>query len=90
MYTSRVDVEKPVAKVNVTELRQNLPAYLSRVRRGGKISVTSRGQVIAELTPPTTSTDDAAAARARLRSSVVRYDRPLDPVLDSSEWDMNR
>lgn len=79
-----------MTKVNVTELRQNLPAYLSRVRRGGKISVTSRGQVIAELTPPATNADDAAAARARLQGSVVRYDRPLDPVLDSAEWDMNR
>ncbi|MBI2316885.1 MAG: hypothetical protein HYU75_07710, partial [Betaproteobacteria bacterium] len=30
------------------------------------------------------------AARARLRGSVRRYDRPLDPVIDPAEWDANR
>jgi prevent-host-death family protein len=77
-------------KVNVTTLRQNLPAYLARVRRGERIKVTSRGAVIAELTPPVPSPDEVAAARARLRGSVRRYDRPLDPVIDPAEWDMNR
>ena len=77
-------------KVNVTELRQNLPAYLARVRRGERIKVTSRGTVIAELAPPVPSADEVAAARARLRGSIRRYDRPLDPVIDPAEWDMNR
>ena len=77
-------------KVNVTELRQNLPAYLARVRRGERIKVTSRGTVIAELAPPAPSPDEVAAARARLRGSVRRYDRPLEPVIEPGEWDMNR
>jgi antitoxin (DNA-binding transcriptional repressor) of toxin-antitoxin stability system len=77
-------------EVNVTELRQNLPAYLAKVQRGERIRVTSRGKVIAELAPPTTSPDMVAAARARLRGSVLRYERPLEPVVDASEWDMNR
>ena len=77
-------------KVNVTELRQNLPAYLARVRRGERIKVTSRGTVIAELAPPAPSPDEAAAARARLRGSVRRYEWPLEPVIDPSEWDVNR
>jgi prevent-host-death family protein len=77
-------------EVNVTKLRQNLPAYLARVRRGERIKVTSRGAVIAELAPAAPSPDEAAAARARLRGSVRRYDRPLEPVIDPGEWDMNR
>jgi len=77
-------------KVNVTELRQNLPAYLARVRRGERIKVTSRGTVIAEIAPPAPSPDKVAAARARLRGSVRRYERPLEPVIDPAEWDMNR
>lgn len=76
--------------VNVTELRQNLPGYLARVRRGERIRVTSRGKVIAELTPPAASPDRVAAARARLRGSVRRYDRPLEPVFGPGEWDVNR
>jgi hypothetical protein len=32
----------------------------------------------------------AEAARARLRGSLVRYDSPLEPVLPTEEWEMNR
>jgi prevent-host-death family protein len=77
-------------EVNVTELRQNLPAYVARVRRGERIRVTSRGRVVAELAPPAASPDAAAEARARLQGSVRRYERPLEPVIDPGEWDVNR
>ncbi len=77
-------------EVNVTELRQNLPSYIAKVQRGERIRVTSRGKVVAELSPPVSSPDTAAAARTRLRGSVLRYDRPLESVVDASEWDMNR
>ncbi|MCZ7562514.1 MAG: type II toxin-antitoxin system prevent-host-death family antitoxin [Burkholderiales bacterium] len=77
-------------EVNVTELRQNLPGYLAKVRRGERIKVTSRGRVVAELVPPAPSLEEGAAARARLRGSVLRYDRPLDPVIEPGEWDVNR
>lgn len=36
-------------EVNVTELRQNLPAYLAEVKKGREIEVTSRGKVIARI-----------------------------------------
>jgi len=90
LYTPPVHIRMPMKKVNVTELRQNLPGYLARVRRGERIKVTSRGQVVAELAPPAPSPDDVAAARARLRDSVRRYERPLEPIIDPGEWDMNR
>lgn len=76
--------------VKVTELRQDLPAYLARVRRGERIRVTSRGRVIAEISPPAPSADEAATARERLRGSVRRYEQPLAPVIDAVDWDMNR
>jgi prevent-host-death family protein len=76
--------------VKVTELRQNLPAYLDKVRRGQRIKVTSRGKVIAEIVPPTADKGETDAARARLRGSVLEYERPLEPVFDSAEWEMNR
>jgi hypothetical protein len=30
------------------------------------------------------------AARARLRGSVRRFERPLEPVIEAAEWRMNR
>ena len=76
--------------VKVSELRQRLPEYLAKVRRGERLRVTSRGKAIAEIAPPAASKDEAAAARARLRGSVLRYDRPLDPVIEPGEWEVNR
>ena len=76
--------------VKVSELRQRLPEYLAKVRRGERLRVTSRGKAIAEIAPPTPSKDAAAAARARLRGSVLRYDDPLEPVIAPEEWDANR
>jgi prevent-host-death family protein len=77
-------------EVKVTELRQNLPDYLAKVRRGQRVRVTSRGKVIAELSPPSASKKEIEAARARLRRSVLRYDRPLEAVIDPGEWDVNK
>lgn len=79
-----------MAEVKVTDLRQNLPAYLARVKRGERLQVTARGKVIAEIVAPATPASQAQAARARLRGSVVRFERPLDPVFDPGEWEMNR
>ncbi len=76
--------------VKVTELRQKLPEYLAQVRGGERLRVTSRGKVIAEIAPPAALKDEAAAARARLKGSVLRYDDPLDPVIAAEEWEMNR
>lgn len=75
--------------VNVTELRRHLSGWLERARSGEHILITSRGVVIAELSPPVASPDEVEEARARLRNSLLRYDRPFDPVLDPGTWDDN-
>ena len=54
-----------MAKVKVTELRQNLPAYLARVQAGEAVEVTVRGRVIARIVP---EGDQQAAARKRLKA----------------------
>ena len=76
--------------VNVTSLRQNLPEYLASATRGESVRVTSRGRVIAEIVPPSLPDAEVKAARARLRNSMIRFDRPTDPVFDPDEWDVNR
>ena len=77
-------------EVKVTELRQNLPEYLAKVKRGERVRVTSRGKTIAEIAPPSALKKDIEAARSRLRGSVVKYERPFEPVIDPGEWDVNR
>ena len=62
----------------------------SQARGADPHRIASRGEVIAELAPPVASPDRIAAARARLRGSVRRYGRPLEPVFALKEWDMNR
>jgi|CXWL01.1.fsa_nt_gi prevent-host-death family protein len=76
--------------VKVSDLRRRLPKYLIKVRRGERLRVTSRGTVIAVIPSPTPSNDEAAAARVRLRGSVLRYDNPLEPAIAPGEWDANR
>lgn len=76
--------------ISVSELRQNLAAHLALVQRGERVCITSRGRVIAELTPPAAAPDRVVAARARLRGSVRRYDHPLEPSIETSGWDLNR
>ncbi len=49
--------------VNVTELRQNLPAYLAEAQQGREIEVTSRGKVIARIVA---GADTSQQARERL------------------------
>lgn len=77
-------------EVKVTELRQNLPEYLAKVKRGHRVRVTSRGKVVAELAPPSISREEVEAARARLRGSVLKYDKPTEPVIEPGEWDANK
>jgi prevent-host-death family protein len=42
---------KPLAKVGVRELRQNLSVYLDRVKAGETLEVTEHGRSVARLTP---------------------------------------
>ena len=77
-------------EVSVTELRQNLQAFLTRASGGQSVRVTSHGRVIAELTPPSASKGKAELARQRLRGSVVKFKQPTAPAFSPDEWDMNR
>ena len=76
--------------VNVTEFRHKLTEYLVKVRRGQRIRIVSHGQIVAEVSPPSKSAEPAEAVRARLRGSVLRYDMPLEPVIQPDEWKVNR
>ena len=76
-----------MSKVNVTELRQNLPAYLARVRKGDEIQVAVHGKVIARIVP---EKSDSSAARQRL--IALRRKAHIGDVLAPSgeAWDAER
>ena len=76
--------------VNVTELRKKLPAFLERARRGERIRVTSRGEVIAEICGPKAAVEVAEAIRKRLRGAVVDYESPTEPAHADGEWSVHQ
>ncbi len=76
-------------KVKVTELRQNLPAYLARAERGEEVEVTVHGRVIARIVP---EQDRAAAARKRLAELRRNGARIVGDIMAPSGevWDAER
>ena len=77
-------------EVNVTDLRQNLPSYLERARRGERIRVSSRGEVIAEISSPKVAEEEAELIRNRLRGSVLHYESPTEPAHEPEDWEATR
>ncbi len=76
-----------MSKVSITELRQNLPAYLARVRKGDEIQVAVHGKVIARIVP---EVDAAQAARQRLLA--LRKKAKVGDVVSPSgdRWEAER
>ncbi len=77
----------PKTEVNVTELRQNLPAYLAEVKKGREIEVTSRGRVIARIVA---GGDPQQEARERLLA--VRKHCTVGDVVSptGAKWEAER
>ncbi len=72
-------------QVSVTTFRKYIPDYLSKVRKGEEISLTSRGRVIALVVPPA---DEQMKAREQLEAlrkdcSIGDITTPLDTVWEA-------
>ncbi|HBG06707.1 MAG: prevent-host-death protein [Geobacteraceae bacterium GWC2_58_44] len=69
-------------EVNVTEFRNHLPDYLGRVKRGEEVLLTSRGKVVARMSPVTDERVPAREMLASLRSKCKIGDvmAPVDEV----------
>jgi prevent-host-death family protein len=76
-------------RIKVTELRQNLPAYLARVKRGEEIEVMVHGKVVARIVP---EQDRAEAARRRLAEVRKNGARIVGDILNMPKetWDAER
>ena len=71
--------------VNVSELRQDLAAWLDRVRGGVEVTVTVRGAAVARLVP---IEDPRGAARRKLeglraQARVGDVESPIDEPWDA-------
>lgn len=74
-------------EVNVTELRNHLPKYLSQAKRGTEILVTLHGQVIARIVPPADMRGDAIKKLKELRAHCKIGD-VISPI--DEDWDAEK
>ena len=70
--------------VSISEFRAHLLKYLKLVQQGEPINVTSKGHVMATLTPPVSLQDAARAKLSVLATTAVIHD-VVSPVDES--WD---
>jgi prevent-host-death family protein len=70
--------------VSISELRANLLQYLTRVQQGEQINVTSKGNLLATLTPPVSQQNAARATLLKLAGTAVLHD-VVSPTEES--WD---
>jgi len=71
--------------VSISELRANLLRYLKRVQQGERINVTSKGQVMATLSPPVSRQEGARLKLAKLAKTAVLHD-VISPLKD--DWNV--
>ena len=70
--------------VSISEFRAQLLKYLTLTQHGERINVTSKGRVLATLTPPVSQQDAARAKLGKLAETAVIND-VVSPTGDS--WD---
>ena len=65
----------------VREVKNRLSAYLRMAENGERVAITHRGRIVAELGPPTHTTEGEARAelRRRARAGTVRLGAPNRP-----------
>ena len=70
--------------VSITELRANLLKYLKIAQHGEQINVTSKGTLLATLTPPVSQQNFAKDKLRELAKTAV-VNNVLSPIEDT--WD---
>lgn len=65
-------------KVGVRDLRENLKAYLDRVKAGDEVIVTDRGKTVARIVPP--ETHEQLRERLIRQGTITPAKRPKQPI----------
>jgi prevent-host-death family protein len=75
------------ARVDVADLRQNLPAWLERIRVGEEVIITEHGAAIARLVPSADPRVEARRALEELRAKarVGDVESPLGEAWDADD-----
>ena len=76
-----------MSEVNITKLRQNLPAYLAEVRKGKELKITVSGKVIARIVP-----EQGVKHAARQRLAALRAKCKVGDVVSPTgeRWNVER
>jgi len=69
--------------VSISDLRANLLKYLKLVQQGKQINVTSKGNLMATLTPPVSQQASARIKLEKLAKTAVIHD-VVSPIKD--DW----
>ena len=70
--------------VSISEFRANLLKYLTLTQHGERINVTSKGRVLATLTPPVSQQDAATTTLGKLAKTALIND-VISPT--GEKWD---
>ena len=76
-----------MTRVNISELRSQLPRYLDRVEAGEEVLITRHGRIVARLLAVGDPRAEAKAALARLRAQA-RVGDVISPV--DEPWEAER
>jgi prevent-host-death family protein len=75
--------------IGAAEFKAHCLRILDEVSRSHEIvTVTKRGHPVAEVHP--VAKKERRSIIGALKGSVLRYDRPFEPVADPDEWHANR
>lgn len=69
--------------INISELRQNLAAYLARVRAGETLRIVVHGEVVARIEPEQSARESARARLAKL-AQRARLGDVMTPI--AARW----
>ena len=76
-------------RIGAAAFKANCLRILDEVERSGEpVTVTKRGRPVAEVKP--VEKKERRSIIGAMRGTVLRYDRPFDPAIESNEWHANR
>lgn len=75
--------------IGAAEFKAHCLRILDEIERTGEpVTVTKRGRPFAQVNP--IAKKERRSIIGALKGSVLKYEGPFDPAIDSGEWNANR